>query len=733
AWIVLLDGEGNLTHSAQSKWGKKFRPFIEMIKEGTIPDCGEAALKKNGVVLWDSTACRNCPLKDTISVYNYLNSALRAHGNIYGLIGVSLSERIVVDETEEDLFRELAGDIAFALYDLDQEDERRRLTETVQKSEEQYRTLTESAQDSIFVIGRDDKIEYVNTFGAAQFGKQPADLIGKPRAALFPPQIAERQHKYLKKVFKTGERIIRENVSQFGKRTVWLNTILVPLKDSQGKVRAVMGVSRDITEQKKAERELEESEARFKTLSESAAEAIAIHDKGVILDVNSTYCQLFGYERKEVIGRSVLDFAAPESKDLVLKNVKRGYQKPYEAVGLRKDGSTFIGELIGKPIPYKGRTVRATVIRDITDRKRMERTLQLIVEGTSATTGVGFFKDLVRSIARVLETDIAFITRRDPTNPQLVRTLALWQNGQIRENIEWEIEGTPCELVIKGKSVVIPRNVQQKFPKDTMLKEVNAEGYLAVPIRDADGNVVGHLGTLDSKPLEYPEKLENIMQIFAIRAGTELQRLQSEEELGSVFASNPLPILTLDEDRIVQNSNAAAQEYCQMVAEEIAGQRVGDVLLCLHRLDDPKGCGFGPDCEHCITRNTVLDTFSDQQTRQGIESEMSLLVDGEPTSRTIRLNTSYFDSLLGPRVMVMFDDITEQKQNRDEILRLKEFNENIITGMAEGIVVMDAEGIMEYVNPAVVGMLGYSRKELEGQHWSLIIPEDQHPIVNAVD
>jgi PAS domain S-box-containing protein len=559
------------------------------------------------------------------------------------------------------------------------------------------------------------------------------DIIGKPRADLFPPEIAKRQHIYLKQVFKTGTQINRDNVAQFGKRKVWLNTILVPLKDSTGKVHSVMGVSRDLTAQRKIERALEESEARFRTLSESAAEAIAIHDQGIILDVNSTYCQLFGYEREEILGKNVLEFAAPESRDLVLEKVKQGYQKPYEAIGLRKDGTTFIGELIGKPVPYQGRTVRATVIRDITTRKRMERTLQLIMEGTSTATGVHFFKNLVQSIARVLETDVAFITRRDTTNPQVVRSLAIWQNGQIGENIEWEVKNTPCDRVIKGNSVIIPQNVQQKFPKDLMLQEMKAESYLAVPIWDASGNVVGHLGTLDSKPLQFPENLENIIQIFAVRAGTELQRLQLEEETESIFASNPLPIMVVSEDCTIHSCNTAAKEQCHISTEKITGLQIGDVLLCAHRQDDPKGCGFGPVCEKCITWNTIQDTFYDQQTRQGVESEMCLVVDNKPTNRTIRLNTSYFDSLVGARVIVVFDDITRQKRDQQEILRLKEFNESVLTGMAEGIVVMDVAGTIEYVNPACGTLLGYAEEELIGQHWSLIIPADQHPVVRAVD
>jgi DNA-binding NarL/FixJ family response regulator len=72
----------------------------------------------------------------------------------------------------------------------------------------------------------------------------------------------------------------------------------------------------------------------------------------------------------------VLDFAAPESRDLILRSRLSRSEEPFEAVGLRKDGSTFTCEVRGKAIPYQGRRVSVAAIRDITERKRAEEALQ---------------------------------------------------------------------------------------------------------------------------------------------------------------------------------------------------------------------------------------------------------------------------------------------------------------------------------------------------------------------
>jgi PAS domain S-box-containing protein len=118
------------------------------------------------------------------------------------------------------------------------------------KSEERYRILAEASPEMIFVIDRNDKVKYVNTFAAEQFGVGVADVIvGMQRSELFPPQISEGQSKGLLHVFETGEKLYAEKKIEFPGREAWLSTWLVPIIDG-GVVQSVMGISRDITESK---------------------------------------------------------------------------------------------------------------------------------------------------------------------------------------------------------------------------------------------------------------------------------------------------------------------------------------------------------------------------------------------------------------------------------------------------------------------------------------------------
>ncbi len=120
---------------------------------------------------------------------------------------------------------------------------------------------------------------------------------------------------------------------------------------------------------------LRTSEAKFRRLTEAAFEGIAIHDKGIILDANPSILRMFGYSYPEFVGRSALDFTAPESREIITQNMLSENEEPYEAVGVQKNGSRIVLEIIGKLIPYEARTVGVIAIRDITARKQSEEQL----------------------------------------------------------------------------------------------------------------------------------------------------------------------------------------------------------------------------------------------------------------------------------------------------------------------------------------------------------------------
>ncbi len=149
--------------------------------------------------------------------------------------------------------------------------------------------------------------------------------------------------------------------------------------------------ARDVTERMNAEEALrqakeaaEESETRFKALHNASFGGIAIHDQGLILDCNRGLSEMTGFSLDELIGMNGLQLIARQSLDLVKGHIAAQYEKPYEAIGVRKNGEEYPLRLEGRKIPYRGKEVRVVEFRDITEQKQAEAALRASEEKLSA-------------------------------------------------------------------------------------------------------------------------------------------------------------------------------------------------------------------------------------------------------------------------------------------------------------------------------------------------------------
>ncbi|MBI9057236.1 MAG: PAS domain S-box protein [Labilibaculum sp.] len=124
----------------------------------------------------------------------------------------------------------------------------------------------------------------------------------------------------------------------------------------------------------------EKSETRFKALHNASFGGIAIHDKGMILDCNQGLATMSGYSTEELVEMNGLLLIAENSRDIVLGNILSEYEKPYESIGLRKNGEEYPIRLEARQIPYSGKNVRVVEFRDITAQKKIEYELKTAKE-----------------------------------------------------------------------------------------------------------------------------------------------------------------------------------------------------------------------------------------------------------------------------------------------------------------------------------------------------------------
>jgi signal transduction histidine kinase/DNA-binding NarL/FixJ family response regulator len=162
--------------------------------------------------------------------------------------------------------------------------------------------------------------------------------------------------------------------------------------------------------------------------------------------------------------------------------------------------------------------------------------LRLIDEATAASTGQSYFDALVRNVALALDAHCTFITRFSE-NLRTAHVRAFWLGDRLVELFSYELAGTPCEVVLPGDVVCIEGDVARRFPNHRReLEEIAAESYLAIPLRAADGTVIGHLAVIDTRARQWPESDIGIMRIFAARATAELQREDFEATLRDAHA-----------------------------------------------------------------------------------------------------------------------------------------------------------------------------------------------------
>jgi PAS domain S-box-containing protein len=128
---------------------------------------------------------------------------------------------------------------------------------------------------------------------------------------------------------------------------------------------------------------------RYRLLSDASFEGLVIHERGKIIDANRTFAESLGYDRSEIIGRMATDFAAPEYHDIIMQHILSDSQKPYDAELMRKDGTRFLVEIIGRAVNYQGKKLRVVAIRDVAERKRAEeakREVEALTKGLIASS-----------------------------------------------------------------------------------------------------------------------------------------------------------------------------------------------------------------------------------------------------------------------------------------------------------------------------------------------------------
>ncbi|MBN2664524.1 MAG: PAS domain S-box protein [Bacteroidales bacterium] len=257
--------------------------------------------------------------------------------------------------------------------------DRKKAEQALKASEEKFKTLFEANLDSLAVFQFDENGKPSHFIDCNQ---SAADIIGFTKEEILQSSPVEVEIiEDFKSLGKRVDELKTKGSAHFETKlrhkqghTVFVEVIATMI--NYNNQPAIMNITRDITERKKAEQALKESEDRFKKLSAFTFEGIVIHNNGIVIDCNHSAVRLIGYQRDEIIGMNLFKVIHPDCHAKVKEMMAKNLAKPYQIVIIRKDGSTFDAETEAQNIQYSGEYFRVACVRDITERKKQERTIE---------------------------------------------------------------------------------------------------------------------------------------------------------------------------------------------------------------------------------------------------------------------------------------------------------------------------------------------------------------------
>ena len=417
------------------------------------------------------------------------------------------------------------------------EQQRQHAEMKLEQREVRFHQLVENARDVIYRyrLRPARRCEYVSPMITDLLGYTPEELYADPELLLeiVHPVDRERLRTSFQGKSDFHERATLRWVHKDGS-LVWIERVNVPIYDEEGTLVVIEGIARDVTERRRSEEQLRASEARFRSLVETAPSAIiGLGENGQIVEFNPEAERVLGYKREEIVGKNYLDsFFSAEVRDSVSAVIKkslegqpiRGFECPIQGADGRE--RSFLWNI--NSLQDDQNQAKAVILagQDITALNRFASILLSLVEGLSGTSSQDFLQALVRQLAVTLQVKYAFLSELQ--SPTQVSLQVFWAGEGFVDNFEYDIQGTPCENVFRDDHAYYADQVQEKFPEDQWLQENGIESYLAIPVYDSMGKPFGHLGVMHDGPMEDDLPRESILRSFSVRVSTELSRMHTE-------------------------------------------------------------------------------------------------------------------------------------------------------------------------------------------------------------
>jgi PAS domain S-box-containing protein len=526
----------------------------------------------------------------------------------------------------------------------------------------------------------------------------------------------------------------------------------VPILGADGAVAAVVELTAEITEKKRAQEALRRSEERYRIIVETISHGILeIDATGTITYANAALNGLFGVDEDEIIGCEITDFQVSEAAKIGLRRRLAVLVKDRpEATQWMTQVRVRDGRIIDLQVDWNyrcdphGRVVGfIAVVTDITGRVQALAALKEAHEDLERRVLARTAKLLVanQQLRREIETRQKAEAQARQKDRRYAELYAL-----LRLTID-----TVPDLIwakdLKGRYILANQAICNKLlmcgTPDAATGKTDrffAERERAAGNRHAFGVKWGDSGAVVKKnkaPLRFLEEMrvrDRAIVLDVIEApffnekgkliGTvgcarnvtkekeiETALRKSQSELAAIFENAPVAILLVDAQTRVCQANRKALAIAGRAQEDIIGLPGGQALGCRNALDDPQGCGFGPNCQTCTVRAIVEDTLKTGQAHHEVEAALPLGNSGAQSEMHLLVSTAPLGPLKSEMAVVCLQDITQRKRGQEALKeseeRFRRMFEDTVLGLFQGTV----DGELLTVNPAFARMFGYETPE----------------------
>ncbi len=387
-------------------------------------------------------------------------------------------------------------------------------------------------------------------------------------------------------VYSTEKRYIRKDGS-----TLWGALKVTTVRNHDGTLRHYLAQIEDITPRKQAEEAVRESEEKLALVMNGVPTLISYHDSELrFVYMNKAHQEWYGRPEKDLIGKSLKELLPEDVFFRAIpyyQQVLGGREVSFENLTKDRDGRDRV--LNARLVPHiRDKQVVGffASLDDVTGRKAAEAALQAMFRSMVGSTGLESLKKITENVSSWLGADCVIIGEIQPDD-NTVKVLSMLLDGKEVSDFSYALNGTPCGSVVEKGFCLYPDNVIDLFPESKDLVNLNIQGYVGTPLRNSAGRVMGILCVLSRRPIRPPQSLREIMDIIAVKAAAEIERmrimaelLKSEERFRMLLQHVPsVAVQGYNMDGITQYWNDASAQLYGYTSEEAVGKNLIDLII----------------------------------------------------------------------------------------------------------------------------------------------------------